>query len=622
MIKKILVLLLSSFVFLPAEDTVPPSEQGAEIFKKVDPTVVAIQIEKAGGSGLIISADGYIITNGHVISDGTKEDPLRVSKRITVILSDETKYSAKVIGHSLDPDVALIKIEPKKPLSVVTFFDSSKAQTGQKCYALGMPIGHKRTLTSGIISNTERVLGTFTSVFQTDAAINPGNSGGPLFNENGEVLGINTYAGGGQNMGFTIPANVVVILKDHFLKFGYFKKAIVPFFFTQNIYDELGEALGVPNGVIIDYVDANSQAYKDGMRNGDIVLEKNGKKVTVRTLSQLLQFEWEMATQEIGSDLQLKLLRKVNNENAEITFISKMIEDEPAPAFGYQKGEIKELTYQELGLGVQPTVRMSRFAYGITEPLGVFVSQSVTNFPASRAGLIPNPDPDLITHINNIPITNLQVFEEQLTKALKEKQNCIVLKITRGKFVIETALKPTYKLAGKSVAIIVTTTEPQYWEEITKFAMSTGANTKIFSKSGEPFRIPPANFREKEILVKAHESFEKLNVSEFDSIILLDGNQGNKESESEILKYIKEANVANKTIAAVGSRALLLLQADEKIKTKKITTNEASSETALSLNANYTGKDLESDGNIITTTGRDVDIIKIFLSKWKSEQKK
>lgn len=621
MTKYLWVLLFSFGLNLTAEDTPPQTEHGAELFKKVDPSVVAIQIEKAGGSGMIITPDGYIITNGHVISDGTKENPLKYSKRITVILSDETKYSAKVIGHSMDPDVALLKIEPKKPLSVVSFADSSKVQTGQKCYALGMPVGHKRTLTSGIISNTERVLGTFTSVFQTDAAINPGNSGGPLFNDTGEVIGINTYAGGGQNLGFTIPSNVVTTLKDHFLKFGYFKKVTVPFFFTQNIYDELGEALGVPHGVIIEYVEVGSAAYKAGMRNGDIVLEKNGKKVTVRTLSHLLQFEWEMATQDVGSDLQLKLLRKTNSESVEIEFNAKMIEDEPAPAMGFQRGEIKELTYQELGLGIQPTVRLSRHMYSITEPLGVFVSQSVPNFPAARAGLIFTP-PDLITHINNLPITDIQVFEKQFSKALKEKQPFILLKIIRGKLSQETVLKPTYKLAGNSVAIIITTADPLYWNEISRFALSTGATTKVFSKTGEAIKIPSSNSREKESIIKAHESLDKLNVSEFDSIILVDGNQINLESDKDVLKLIKEANQMKKIIAAIGSRALLLIQADESLKSKKITTTAQFSEAALSAKANYTGKDIESDGNIITTTGSDEDIIKLFLNKWKEDQKK
>lgn len=620
---KLITFFSFSFAILFAQESTPPqTEQGTTLFKKVDPTVVAIQIEKSGGSGMIISADGYIITNGHVISDGTKENPLKVSKRITVILSDETKYQAKVIGHSMDPDVALIKIEPKHPLPTVTFFDSSKVQTGQKCYALGMPVGLKRTLTSGIVSNTERILGTFTSVFQTDAAINPGNSGGPLFNENGEVIGINTYAGGGQNLGFTIPSNVVTTLKDHFFKFGYFKKATVPFFFTSNIYDELGEALGVPHGVIIEYVELGSQAYQAGMRAGDIVLEKNGKAVTVRTLAQLLQFEWEMATQEVDSNLHLKLLRKENNKTKEIEFNTKMIEDEPSPAMGFQKGEIREITYYELGLGVQQTVRLSKYMQSITEPLGVFISSSTPNFPAGRAGLIGAPNSDLITHINNTPIPNMQVFEEMMEKCLKEKQSKIVLKIVRGKFTFETALKPTYRLAGKSVAIIVSTSEPTYWNEIMRFVNSTGATTKIFSKTGEPFKISAPNSREKGFTVKAHDSFDKLNISEFDSLIILDGNTTQLDTGKDILKFLKEAISLKKIVAAIGSRSILLLEADPSIKSKKITTSAQQSEIAQSLNANYTGKDNEMDENILTSTGSDEDIVKEFIALWKNELKK
>lgn len=187
--KKLAFLILGLAAFQEGDKNQPHDEAGAILFKKVDPSVVAIQHEKAGGSGFIISADGYILTNGHVVSDADNEDPKAVAKLITVVLSNEKKYKAKVIGLCLDPDVALIKIEPESSLPIVEFADISAVKTGQKSYAIGMPVGHKRTLTGGIISNIANTeLGTFTSVIQTDAAINPGNSGGPLFNEQGLSL--------------------------------------------------------------------------------------------------------------------------------------------------------------------------------------------------------------------------------------------------------------------------------------------------------------------------------------------------------------------------------------------------------------------------------------------------
>ena len=167
----LLVLFISPCIFALS--------QGEELFDKVNASVVSIQHENAGGSGFIISEDGYILTNGHVISLMDRENPKDVAKRITVVLHDESKYQAQVIGFSLDPDIALIKIKPKSKLSTATLADSTKARTGQECYAFGAPLGLKRTLTKGIISNTAQTsLGTFTKVIQTDAAINPGNSGG------------------------------------------------------------------------------------------------------------------------------------------------------------------------------------------------------------------------------------------------------------------------------------------------------------------------------------------------------------------------------------------------------------------------------------------------------------
>lgn len=208
-------------------------ETGSILLKKIDPSVVTIQHEKGLGSGYIITPDGYIITNGHVVSllEHNMEDPKEIAKFITVIMSDDKRLTAQVIGHSLDPDVALIKINPAKPLTAIELGNSDLVKAGQRVYAYGSPGGLKRTLTAGILSNTERTdLGTFTRVFQTDAPINPGNSGGPLLNEKGEVIGMNTYGGGGEGIGFAIPINVIKILKEHFLKYGHFKRADLPVF--------------------------------------------------------------------------------------------------------------------------------------------------------------------------------------------------------------------------------------------------------------------------------------------------------------------------------------------------------------------------------------------------------
>jgi S1-C subfamily serine protease len=146
-----------------------------EIVKKVDAAVVCIMHEGACGSGFVISKDGYIISNGHVVQGTDSEEPLTPAKLITVITSDERKYRAKVIGFCMNPDVSLLKIEAESEMTPVEFGDSTSVKVGEKCFAVGAPLGLKRTYTSGILSSVDRTdLGTATKVFQTDAAINPG----------------------------------------------------------------------------------------------------------------------------------------------------------------------------------------------------------------------------------------------------------------------------------------------------------------------------------------------------------------------------------------------------------------------------------------------------------------
>ena len=229
--KTILPLILLAVALSRAEAAEPMAgtqDIPDAVVRKVDPSVVAIQHERAVGSGFIVSPDGYILSNGHVVQGNDDEDPTQPAKAITVVLSNEQKFPARVIGFSMDPDVSLLKIEAGRPLQPVEFADSRAVHVGQRCFAVGTPVGLKRTFTGGLLSNVERAdLGTETIVFQTDAAINPGNSGGPLFDHEGRVLGINTYASqGNNNLGFTIPIHVAVVLRDHFLRQGRFVRAL------------------------------------------------------------------------------------------------------------------------------------------------------------------------------------------------------------------------------------------------------------------------------------------------------------------------------------------------------------------------------------------------------------
>jgi len=322
-----------------------------EIVKKVDPSVVCIMHERACGSGFLITKDGYIISNGHVVQGSDTEDPLKPAKLITVITSDEKKYAAKVIGYCLNPDVSLLKIEPDTEMHPADFGDSRSVQVGEKCFAVGAPLGMKRTYTSGILSSIDRTdLGTFTKVFQTDAAINPGNSGGPLFDQNGRVLGINTYGiSGGNNLGFTIPSHVIQTLKDHYLKHGRFLRTDIAFHCSFNeIYNELAKALKIDKGIMLDYVIPGTAADKAGLKTGDIITAIDGKPCSARTRADMRDIEWDLTIREPGSKIAFTVLRGSVADRKPLEISVLLGEAEPVPEAHFP-GEV--ITYRNDTLG-------------------------------------------------------------------------------------------------------------------------------------------------------------------------------------------------------------------------------------------------------------------------------
>jgi len=229
------------------------------------------------GSGFIISKDGYILTNNHVI-DGASE--------VRVFLSDNNEpYQAKLIGSDAELDLAILKIDTNKELPMLSLGDSNKVRAGNWVIAIGNPYGLDHTVTVGVISATGRpitVQGTeFKDLIQTDASINPGNSGGPLLNLSGEVVGINTAINSNaQGIGFAIPASTVKQVLDQLLEEG---KVIRPWLgvYMQPVTEELAEYFGLDktDGALIGAVQEGSPAEKAGIIRGDIILEYNKQKI-------------------------------------------------------------------------------------------------------------------------------------------------------------------------------------------------------------------------------------------------------------------------------------------------------------------------------------------------------
>lgn len=590
-----------------------PVDIPEEIMRKVDPSVVSIQHEFAGGTGFIISEDGYILSNGHVVLGSDLEQPTEPAKRITVILSDDRKFSARVLGFSMDPDVALLKIEASTPLQAVEFADSRNVSVGQRSFAVGTPVGLKRTFTSGILSNITRTdLGTETVVFQTDAAINSGNSGGPLFNTKGQVLGINTYASRGQNnLGFTIPIHVAQDMIDDLKTRGRFVRSLIPLYFTNEIYDELARALEVESGVLINYVMQGSKADEIGMKMGDIIIKVDGEPVWAKTKDELLAFEWDMTIRSAGETVTFTVLRGEPGKREELLLTGVLEELEPFPAFNRHVGELPEHRYATLGLGVE---KLSQLHYIIHEiPLatqGVFVKTVEEASVASRAEIAPG---DVILSLAGKPVTSIVAFRETLDHALGKREQAIPVGLLRGKLKMITALAPDYLMHNRKVLLIAAVEENPDVDLLYRELLAKGATVTIATPGKQD--LP----REEGLpALRADIDLAEVTAETKADILMFAGGKGTKIFwEDKAVLALVRAALANEdqVLAAIGESTLLPVLASEEKLESKITLPRDLSGQAVIRGASYTGKDVESEKKLVTTTGTDRKVLREFLQE-------
>ncbi|WFB34438.1 trypsin-like peptidase domain-containing protein [Kiritimatiellota bacterium B12222] len=584
-----------------------------EIMQKVDPSVVSIQHEYAGGTGFIISEDGYILSNGHVVLGSDPEQPTEPAKRITVILSDERKYSAKVIGFSMDPDVALLKIDPSTPLKPVEFADSLAVSVGQRCFAVGTPVGLKRTFTSGILSNITRTdLGTETVVFQTDAAINSGNSGGPLFDSQGRVLGINTYASRGQNnLGFTIPIDVALEMIDDFKLHGRFIRSLVPLYFTNEIYDELARALQVENGVLIGYVMEGSSADKMGMKSGDILIKIDGEPVYAKTKADLLTFEWNQTIQPPGKKIEFTVLRGKPGEYEEVTLESVTEEFDLFPAHGRHVGELPEHRYATLGLGVERLTDLHRIIHEVQPGAnGVFVKTVMEGSVASRAEISPG---DVIYSISGQEVSDIATFRKVLDLELAKREKAIPVSIHRNKLNLITAMAPDYLMHKREVILIAPAGDNPDLDLIRRELLAKGATVKLATPDAVDLPrqapLPP---------LKADLAISDLENEENANILIFTGGEASKTfwKDPQVLNVVKMAlDNKDQVLACIGESTLLPVLATEGKLEQKLTLPKDLSGQAVMRGASYTGKEVESEKKLVTTTGTDKDVLRAFLQE-------
>jgi S1-C subfamily serine protease/putative intracellular protease/amidase len=476
---------------------------------------------------------------------------------------------------------------------------------GQRCFAVGTPLGLKRTFTGGLLSNVDRSdLGTETKVFQTDAAINPGNSGGPLFDQEGRVLGINTYASQGNNLGFTIPIHVAAVLRDHFLAHGRFVRAVLPYYLSGELYDELAQALGVDGGLLMPHVLPDSPAAAAGLRDGDVIVEIDGRPCAARTVAEALDLDWALMTRPVGSQVSFTLITPATKARRTIRFTLQAME--PMPRQGRHAGEMVETRYDAIGLGVRDIALLQRLTQNLAPVKGVIVTTATKTDATGQADVQVD---DVITAVGGQATPDLASFRRALESALASRSKYVELSLARRNLRLETALAPHYLLRGCKVSLVVPPREPEYVELMHRELLAAGAAVRLFSVDGQPVPAPSGP-------IEVQGALSDLVLEQTD-LLLFAGGAGGRDlwDRADVRKLVDAAAQSDKTIAAVGPAALLLAGTAEPLKGRKLTITKEDSAAAIQRGATYTGSEIETDGHLVTTTGFDRASVRRFVKK-------
>lgn len=366
------------------------------------------------GSGFIISNDGYIFTNNHVVEQADK---------ILVKISDGKEYEAKVIGRDANTDLALIKIKAQNSLPVVEIGDSDKVKVGEWVIAIGNPFGLEATVTAGIVSAKGRVIGAgpYDNFIQTDASINPGNSGGPLFNMEGKVIGINTAIfAQAQGIGFAIPINMAKSILADLKTKGKVTRGWMGIS-VQDISEDMAKNLNHKNrnGSLVSEVFKGDPADKAGIKAGDIIKEINGK--AVKDTHELLL---SIAALRVGERINIKAVR----DGKEMSFQVVVSERKDG-----KEGVITEGAGGYFGIQAQEISREMAKQLGIAKGSGVIVTEVDEGSPADNVGIQPQ---DVIMQVNRVAIKNMKDYMREITKAAASKNVTLLIKRGRSRFFV------------------------------------------------------------------------------------------------------------------------------------------------------------------------------------------
>jgi serine protease Do len=359
-------------------------------------------IRPVQGSGFIVSKDGYILTNNHVVEDAEK---------ITVTLMDGRELQAKLIGTDPSTEVAVIKIDAND-LHALELANSDTIEVGEWVIAIGNPFGLSHTVTAGIVSAKGRSglgLSTYEDFIQTDAAINPGNSGGPLVDLDGKVVGINTAivgSSGNIGIGLAIPINMAKSIYDQLVQKG---KVVRGFLGVtiQDITPDLAESFKLKDtkGVIIPDVSPDSAAARAGLKAGDIITAFDGQPV-----EKAAEFQRRVAMKKPGSEVEIIVLRDGKKQ----TFTAKL---EEKPSGEQSNSSTKEQASEKLGITVQNLTDDLAKQFGFVGQKGVVVTDVESGSPAALKGIQPG---SLIQEVNRKPVENVREFKEAVEATAKE----------------------------------------------------------------------------------------------------------------------------------------------------------------------------------------------------------